>query len=188
MLDSTCGTEERLMKSYATLMPWLQNTWVGIVGIRVIRSVTVRSWILFYVGNCASLSDFFANNIRGGFYYPMKKRPLERALQKKLSRQCWKKICPGPPPLFYYGGVRQNTYFYYRGYYGGCGQIGCTKTIREFGTRGYASISSEGVEFKIWGVKQKPLYYCWSFCWLPIQYKSALVIISFIYVWLPYRT
>ena len=28
----------------------------------------------------------------------MKKRPLERALRKKLSRQCWKKICPGPPP------------------------------------------------------------------------------------------
>ena len=38
------------------------------------------------------------------------------------------------PPQFYARGVQQNIYFYSCGYYGGCGQIGCTKTFEEFGT------------------------------------------------------
>ena len=33
--------------------------------------------------------------------------------------------------LFYVRGVRRKTYFYSRGYYGGCGQIGCVYTFGE---------------------------------------------------------
>ena len=45
----------------------------------------------------------------------------------------------------------KNNYVYSCGYYGGCGQIGRMKTIREFGPRWYGLGRSTGVAFDIWG-------------------------------------
>ena len=67
----------------------------------------------------------------GGGYYPMKWCPIKLILLRKPSRRFWrKKSTQKTSPLFYAGGVQQNAYFYSRVYYRGCGQIGCTKTIR----------------------------------------------------------
>ena len=49
-------------------------------------------------GKLCKFIRFFCEQYSGGVLLPNEKRPLERALRKKLSRQCWKKICPGPPP------------------------------------------------------------------------------------------
>ena len=54
-------------------------------------------------------------------------------------------------PLFYVGGVRQNTYFHSRGYFGGCGLIGRAKTFGEFGPQRYVIEIPIGVAFKIRG-------------------------------------
>ena len=78
------------------------------------------------------------------------------------EENCWdgtdKKICAETQRLLYAGGVQKKAYFYSRGYYGGFGQISCMKTIGEFRPRWHGLRISTGVDFKIMGGQQKPLY------------------------------
>ena len=44
----------------------LQDTWGGLAGIKMRSNVIIRSQTLFYVENCASLSDFLRMGMGGG--------------------------------------------------------------------------------------------------------------------------
>ena len=62
----TLGIMDCLTKSYVNPMPRLRDTWRGISGIKIRNNVIVHSWTLFYVENCAWVSDLFANSNQGG--------------------------------------------------------------------------------------------------------------------------
>ena len=59
-------TVERLTNPYVTPTPWLKDTWGGLVGINMWSNNIIPSRNLFYVENCASLSDLFVNRNQGG--------------------------------------------------------------------------------------------------------------------------
>ena len=118
MLKSTHETAERLIKLYVTPTPRLREAWVGLSGIKVLISITVCSWTLFYVVNCVRLSDSFVNMSRGEVYHPTKCRFYKTVIMEETAVTVLEKEHPHKKPslLFYHGGVRRRAYIYSRGY------------------------------------------------------------------------
>ena len=171
MLDSTHGISRRLMNLYVTSMPRLWGPWGWLTVIKIMISVNVRSWTLFYVGNCARPSYSFVNRSwgGGGGGYPTKVSNITCVIDETsttvLEGKHLHKI--NPPVLCWKCTTKR--YFYSHGYYGGYGQIGYTKTFEECGPLWYGLGRSTEVDFKIWGGHQKNSYQCWMFCWLANQ-------------------
>ena len=65
-----------------------------------------------------------------------------------------------PTPMFYVGGVLQNTYFHSNGYYKVCGIIGRAETFEEFGSQWHGLRGSMGMAIKIWVGQKNTLYWC----------------------------
>ena len=113
MLRSTRETVERLMNYYVTPTTWLQGNRERLMGIKVQSRIIVLYQNLFHLGNCTRPSDLLANGSRGEFYYPTNWCPIKWALWRKPLRQFYPKgTRKKTSPLFYSGGVQQNTYFY----------------------------------------------------------------------------
>ena len=65
-----------------------------------------------------------------------------------------------PTPMFYVGGVLQNTDFHSHGYYKVCGIIGRAETFEEFGSQWHGLRGSIGMAIKIWVGQKNTLYWC----------------------------
>ena len=94
-LDSPLGIVDHLKNSYVIPTSRLQDTWVGLAGIRIQSNFIVRYWTLFYTENCARLSDFFANGNQGDSCNPTNGHQIKWALWRN---PLWNTRTPPPLP------------------------------------------------------------------------------------------